>query len=94
MEPNLSQALHLLNGDTVNARITQGALVKKQLDAGKKPDEVVAELYIRCLGRKATEEEQKKILPQVDAQDKKLVQQNLEDVFWALLNANEFIFNH
>ena len=24
MEPNLSQALHLLNGDTVNSRIAQG----------------------------------------------------------------------
>jgi hypothetical protein len=94
MEPNLSQALHLLNGDTVNARINQGALVKKQLDAGKKAVDVIDELYVRCLGRKATEAEMKKILPQVEAADKKVLQQNLEDVFWALLNANEFIFNH
>jgi hypothetical protein len=94
MEPNLSQALHLLNGDTVNARIVQGNLVKKLLDGGKKAPEVLEELYIRCLGRKATDEELKKIVPQIDAPDKKLLQQNLEDVFWALLNANEFIFNH
>jgi len=94
MEPNLSQALHLLNGDTVNARIVQGSLVKKLLDGGKKASEVLDELYIRCLGRKPADEEARKILPQVDAQDKKVLQQNLEDVFWALLNANEFIFNH
>jgi hypothetical protein len=94
MEPNLSQALHLLNGDTVNARIVQGALVKKLLDAGKKAPEVLDELYIRCLGRKPDENEQKKILPMIEAQDRKATQQNLEDVFWALLNANEFIFNH
>ena len=94
MEPTLSQALHLLNGDTVNARIVQGGLVKKLLDAGKKAPEVLDELYIRCLGRKPAEEEARKILPQIEVQDKKVLQQNLEDVFWALLNANEFIFNH
>jgi hypothetical protein len=94
MEPNLSQALHLLNGDTVNARIVQGGLVKKLLDGGKKAPEVLDELYIRCLGRKPTADEVRKIVPQIDAADKKALQQNLEDVFWALLNANEFIFNH
>jgi hypothetical protein len=94
MEPNLSQALHLLNGDTVNTRIVQGALVKKLLDGGKKSPEVLDELYIRCLGRKPNETELKKLLPMIEATDKKAAQLNLEDVFWALLNANEFIFNH
>ena len=94
MEPNLSQALHLLNGDTVNARIQQGAVVKKMIDAGKKAPEILDELYIRCLGRKPTEDEAKKILPQVASDDKNVLKQGLEDVFWALLNANEFIFNH
>ena len=31
MEPNLSQALHLLNGDAVNAKVLNGGLVKKLL---------------------------------------------------------------
>jgi hypothetical protein len=94
MEPNLSQALHLLNGDTVNARIVQGAVVKKLLDSNKKAPEVVSDLYVRCLGRKPSESELSKLLPQVEAADRKQLQQNLEDVFWALLNTNEFIFNH
>jgi hypothetical protein len=94
MEPNLSQALHLLNGDTVNTRIVQGALVKKLLDGGKKAPDVLDELYIRCLGRRPNEAELQKLLPVIEAKDKKGAQQNLEDVFWALLNANEFIFNH
>jgi len=94
MEPNLSQALHLLNGDTVNARIQQGAVVKKLIDAGKKAPEILDELYVRCLGRKPTVDEAKKILPQVTSDDKNVLKQGLEDVFWALLNANEFIFNH
>lgn len=94
MEPNLSQALHLLNGDTVNTRIQQGNVVKKLLDAKKTAPEVLDELYIRALGRKPTEDEAKKILPQVETGDKAALKTGLEDVFWALLNANEFIFNH
>jgi hypothetical protein len=94
MEPNLSQALHLLNGDTVNARIQQGGVVKKLVDAGKKGPEILDELYLRCLGRRPAEEEARKILAQVPAEDKNALRQGLEDVFWALLNANEFIFNH
>jgi hypothetical protein len=94
MEPNLSQALHLLNGDTVNTRIVQGNVVKKLIDAGKKAPEILDELYIRCLGRKPGEDEVKKILPQVTTEDKAGMKTGLEDVFWALLNANEFIFNH
>ena len=57
VEPNLSQALHLLNGDTVNSKIQQGQLVDRELKAGKKPEQVLEELYIRCLTRKPTDKE-------------------------------------
>jgi hypothetical protein len=92
MDPNLSQALHLLNGDTVNARILQGNLVQKLQAAGRTPDEIVDDLYIRCLGRKPTPGEIEKVRPL--SKDKAAQKQDLEDLFWALLNANEFIFNH
>lgn len=94
MEPNLSQALHLLNGPTSNQRIQQGGLVKKLLAAGKSAEEVVDALYIRCLSRTATAREKEKLLPLLKSADKNALQQDLEDVFWALLNSNEFIFNH
>jgi len=90
MDPNLSQALHLLNGDTVNQRIAQGGLVAKLLAAGKSTEEVVEELYIRCIGRKPSAAQIEKVKPL----DKASAKQDLEDLFWALLNANEFIFNH
>ncbi|HLF93236.1 MAG TPA: DUF1549 and DUF1553 domain-containing protein [Planctomycetota bacterium] len=90
MDPNLSQALHLLNGDTVNQRIAQGGVVGKLLASGKSPEDVVEELYIRCVGRKPTAAQIEKVKPL----DKATARQDLEDVFWALLNANEFIFNH
>jgi hypothetical protein len=92
MEPSLSQALHLLNGDVANERIRQGNVVGRLLDAGQTPAAVIESLFIRCNGRGPTEEEQTELLATVDtATDKKLA---LEDIFWALLNSPEFIFNH
>ncbi len=92
MEPNLSQALHMLNGDTANSKIQQGKLVQNLLAAGKKPNEIVEEIYIRCLSRKPNEKE-RTALAAVLAEEKN-PKPALEDVFWAMLNSREFLFNH
>ena len=55
MEPNLSQALHLLNGDTVNSKIKEGKVVERLLAEQKSPQQVIDELYIRCLSRHPTD---------------------------------------
>ena len=96
VEPNLSQALHLLNGDTVQHKINEGGLVKKLLDAKKAVAPVVDELYVRCFGRKPSGEEKKALEPLLAANPAKLEESRkpLEDLFWALLNAKEFMFNH
>ena len=92
MEPTLSQALHLLNGDTVNAKIRQGGLIPKLIATRKFPEERILELYIRCFSRKPTKEELDKLQPVLaEGADQ---QQALEDIFWALLNSREFLFNH
>src|SRR5438045_4039292 len=40
-EPNLSQALHLLNGNTVSDKINEGGVVKAMLKAAKKRDAII-----------------------------------------------------
>jgi Protein of unknown function (DUF1549)/Protein of unknown function (DUF1553)/Bacterial Ig-like domain (group 2) len=92
MEPNLGQALHLMNGESVHAKVKDGGVVKRLLDEKKSPPEIVSELYLRCLSRRPTEDEAKAIEAQVAAE--KNPQAALEDVFWALLNSREFLFNH
>lgn len=91
VDPNLSQALHLLNGNTIQRKIDQGEVVKKMLSQGKKPEEIIQALYLRCLGREPTDEETKKLEGFLQDAKPELV---LNDVFWSLLNAKEFVFNH
>jgi hypothetical protein len=93
MEPTLSQALHLLNGDTVNAKIQQGGVIKTLLEGKKYPEERLRELYIRCFAREPEKEELEKLLPILNASGGNS-EQALSDVFWALLNSREFLFNH
>ena len=92
MEPTLSQALHLMNGDVVNNKIQQGGLLKALLDQKLTPPQVVEQLYITCLTRKPTEQELAALNPLfAEGND---VNRSLEDVFWALMNSREFLFNH
>jgi hypothetical protein len=91
-DPNLSQALHLLNGDTIQSKIESGNVVKTLLKQGKSPDEIIEELYLRCFSRKPTADELTKLKAYLT--DKTKPDRVLNDVFWSLLNAKEFVFNH
>lgn len=90
MEPNLSQALHLMNGSTVLNKIRQGKFIDNLLKEKKSPDEIIRRLYIRCYSREVKDEELAKLLPIINnSKDKR---ETLEDIFWALMNSKEFIF--
>jgi hypothetical protein len=91
MEPTLSQALHLLNGDTVNGKIQAGGVLAKLTAEKVEPLAIIERLYVTCLARKPTPEELEGYKPLVAGGD---VNKTLEDLFWALLNSREFIFNH
>jgi len=93
MEPNLGQALQLMNGDITSQRIAEGNFIKTQLDAKKSPEEVVRALYQRCFTRPPAAEEIKPVLDAITAKPADAAP-ILEDLFWALLNSKEFMFNH
>lgn len=91
-DPTLSQSLHMINGDTIEGKIRGGGLIQRQLAAGKTPDQVIETIYIRGLSRKPTPEELAKLKAAVA--EEKEPQKALEDIFWAVLNSREFVFNH
>jgi len=92
MDPNLSQALHLLNGTTVDGKIKEGAIVRSLLKSGQTRNEILGELYLRTLSRAPTEAERAKLSGFFG--DPKTDEQVLNDLLWSLLNAKEFVFNH
>ncbi|MCM8535812.1 MAG: DUF1549 and DUF1553 domain-containing protein [Lentisphaeraceae bacterium] len=90
MEPNLSQALHLLNGDTIQNKIRSGRFIENLLKEKVPPKEILQKLYRRCYSREIKENELNKLMPVIN--ESKNQRETLEDVFWALLNSKEFIF--
>jgi hypothetical protein len=92
IDPNLSQALHLLNGATVEKKIGEGGVIKSLLKEKRTPEQIVENLYLRCMARPPTQEERGKLSGFLkDCTDPEPV---LQDAFWSLLNAKEFVFNH
>ena len=90
--PTLSQALHLLNGETTSGKIAEGRLIERLMQQHDDPLIVVRELYVACLSREPVPAELEKIQKRIEEQSD--LQQSLTDLFWALLNSNEFVFNH
>jgi hypothetical protein len=90
--PTLSQALHLLNGETTSGKIVEGKVIERLLKTKQDPMLVATELYERCLSREPSAKEAAAIKAKfAQSQD---VNAELVDLFWALLNSNEFVFNH
>jgi hypothetical protein len=90
--PTLSQALHLINGETTTGKISEGKVVTKLLQKTGDPAAVAEALYLRCLSRKPTPIESTRIAARIAQAPENA--SALEDLFWALLNSNEFLFNH
>jgi hypothetical protein len=91
--PTLSQALHLLNGDTVETKINGGGVVQRLVKENTPPREIATDLYLRCFSRAPTDSELSRLEQHwnsTDADKPKI----FTDIFWALLNAKEFMFNH
>ncbi|TWU31785.1 DUF1549 and DUF1553 domain-containing protein [Novipirellula artificiosorum] len=91
--PSLSQALHLLNGNSVSNKIQQGKVVQRWMkEEGLSNDQVIERIFVRCLTRQPTSEEREQLLAELPAEGDPATA--LMDVFWAVLNSREFAFNH
>jgi hypothetical protein len=94
-DPNVTQALHIANGDTINKKLeAKNNLITKQLEQKLPNDKIVDETYLRALCRLPSESEKQVILKTLDAAKESDRRQVLEDTYWAVLSSKEFLFNH
>jgi hypothetical protein len=104
-EPSLVQALHLSNGDTINARLrASGGRIDRWLAERLSDEEVLRQVTLASLARLPTAAERARVLPVLaeaplpadpaDADNLKARRQAIEDLLWATLTSKEFLFNH
>lgn len=89
--PNITQALHLLNGDALNRKLASPAGRLDKLLKDKKPvPEIVEELYLVTLSRPSRPEELQRAVSWINQAPSP--REGLQDMLWVLLNAREFLF--
>ena len=92
-ESNLSQALQMINGPLVHAKIRDAKNRARTLKAeGKTPVDIVKELYMAAFCRQPSDPELKAAVDHISRSGD--VERGMEDVCWAILNTNEFLFQH
>jgi hypothetical protein len=92
-DSNLSQALQMINGPLVHGKVRdENNRFRQLLKTGKTNEEIVTELYLAAFARKPSDHEMSIATNHIAASGDQV--RGLEDVCWALLNANEFLFQH
>jgi hypothetical protein len=92
-EPNIAQALHLMNSAGINDKIaSKTGRVATLIQANVPVRQLVDELYLAAVSRFPTPEESRRGVQTIGTAPNR--QQAAEDLLWALLNTKEFVFNH
>jgi len=92
-ESNLSQALQLFNGPLIHAKLQdKNNRCYRLMAAGKSNEEIIRELYLAGLCREPNQTELGAATKYVTAKPDR--GKALEDVCWAVVNMNEFLFQH
>jgi hypothetical protein len=90
---SLPQVLHLANSSEIEDKIaSEGGRVSRLVRSKTPPEKAIEELYLAAFARYPDTDERQKALLYVTRQ--KELRRGLEDLVWALLNTQEFTFNH
>lgn len=102
---SLAQSLHLINSSEIKAKLTAGGGRAMALAKSTAPfEDRVKEIYLVAFAREPDHSELEAAIAYLneeitDAAGKPIdksraVQQNFQDLIWALMNTKEFLFNH
>jgi hypothetical protein len=92
-EANLAQALHLLNSDEVQQKLSRAGGRADELakDPKRSDEDKVTELFLWAFARKPSPEDMKTALEHI-AKHEKNKKLAYENIIWALINTKEFLF--
>jgi len=94
-DTTLGQALHLVGGFTFDKQLRHpDGRVSKLLKSGKPDTEIVEELFLAAFSRPPTNAERARMIAHFAARGTGQRRAVAEDVLHALLNSNEFLFQH
>jgi hypothetical protein len=100
--PTITQALHIINGDTLNNKLrAPGNSIDMLIRLGFDDGQIVDYLYMASLSRHPTDAERAALVPALAAAEQEKIagvddprRSALNDMAWALLTGEEFMFEH
>jgi hypothetical protein len=101
-DPSISQALHVINGDTLNKKLSDGrSSIARLIDLGFPDGRIIDYFTVAAFSRYPTEEEKARLTKLITDERAKAAGDSLEarrhaleDLLWAMLTSKEFLFNH
>ena len=92
-DSNLGMALQFFNGPLVYGKLrAENNRFRRLAAAGKSNEEIISELYLSAVCREPSPKELETSLAHIASKEDRLAA--IEDICWALLNTNEFLFQH
>lgn len=85
---SVPQALNLLNGPTAEMLRNVNSTFGQQVNRAKTPEDKIRTIYLAMLTRQPSETEMKNLLAEVESNGEK----GYDNIVWALLNTQQFIF--
>lgn len=100
--PTITQALHIINGDTLNNKLRDpGSSIDMLLKLGFSDEQIVDYLYLASFSRPPGESERSALVQALAKAEQQKVEgvdlprrAALMDMSWAMLTSEEFMFNH
>ncbi len=100
--PTITQALHIINGETLNNKLRgPGSTIDMLVRLGFSDEQIVDYLYLASLSRHPSEEEHTALLRALASAEQTKIpgvddprRAALTDMAWALLTGEEFMFDH
>jgi hypothetical protein len=93
LRPSMRQALALVNSNELDRKIVNSGRIARLVKQGMTDAQIVEEVYLAALSRPPSGAERATAVDYV-ARNPKARLQGLQDVLWAVLNTQEFLFNH